>query len=80
MLHFRLHGLNMWKWMIGPKRTGCTEILLLAVLHMEQKDGLWNSKECARDLFSTLWKGYLIMMLEEVTLLVIFTLNIPYAD
>ena len=66
VLCFRLLGLNMWKWMIRFKRTGCTEILLVPILHMVLKDGLWSFKECARDLLATLLKRYLIMNMEEV--------------
>lgn len=68
MFYVRLLGLSTWKWMIKSKYIRCTKILLLRALHTELKGGLWNFKECARDLLPSILKRYLIMMLQEVTL------------
>lgn len=56
------------EWMRRSKHIICLKILLIEILHMEQKDGFWNFKECAKDLLVLKLNTYLIMTSVEVTL------------
>lgn len=58
----------MWKSMIKYKLIGSIEILYVAELHMEHKDGLLLFRGCVKDSLAQLMKFHLVMSLEQVSL------------